>query len=302
MRPLAGLAIALGCCSGTQAVAQIAPTAPDSGSSLLRAAFVADASRTATGSSPTNSSFAPGYSKDAIGARPAYDPLSALTAEEAYRPGEGPVAWTVNQVSVGKPGKASVDTLRLSVGGALRTPGGLPLNMERAQFDAHAYEVAVIRDWPEAVRFETGAYDVALTPHAGVGVGSDGGSAEAGAMLTLGQKRDNKVAARLKAMGVQDGAQFGNEGRWYIYAAASGRAVGLNMRRDGDGWDRAGWSTDATSTLISDAQLGVGWRKGDVQTSFGLLHREVKGDHLLMGQTTKEDSLVAFTLSIKPRR
>ena len=30
------------------------------------------------------------------------------------------------------------------------------------------------------------------------------------------------------------------------------------------GWDRAGWTTDATSTLIGDTQVGVGWRKGAV--------------------------------------
>lgn len=39
-----------------------------------------------------------------------------------------------------------------------------------------------------------------------------------------------------------------------------------------------------------------------MQTSFGYMHRAVKGDHMLMGQEAKDDSVVAFSLSIKPRR
>jgi hypothetical protein len=103
-------------------------------------------------------------------------------------------------------------------------------------------------------------------------------------------------------MGVRDGASFGDEGRWYLFAAASGRAVGLNMLRGDSGWDGAGWSTDPAASLIADAHLGVGWRRGDMQTSLGLVHREVKGEHMIWGQETKADSLVAFTFSIKPGR
>jgi hypothetical protein len=68
------------------------------------------------------------------------------------------------------------------------------------------------------------------------------------------------------------------------------------------GWDRAGWTTDQTSTLIGDAQLGVGWRKGALQTSLGYIHRQVKGAHMLYGVEAHDDSMVAFSLSLKPRR
>ena len=113
-----------------------------------------------------------------------------------------------------------------------------------------------------------------------------GGSAEAGATLRV--SRDEQAAAeRLKDMGVGDGADFGERGRWYLFAAASGRAVGLNMLHSDSGWDRAGWTTDPTSALIGDAQVGVGWRKGAMQTSFGYIHREVKGQHMICGVDPK---------------
>lgn len=131
-------------------------------------------------------------------------------------------------------------------------------------------------------------------PHLGFG------AAGAGATLTVTKSREAAAVERLKAMGVDDGAEFGDRGRWYLFAAASGRAVGLNMLHGEHGWDRAGWSTDATTSLVGDAQVGVGWRKGEMQTSFGVVHREVKGNHMVFGQITRDDTLAAFTFSIRP--
>ncbi|HEX5379709.1 MAG TPA: lipid A-modifier LpxR family protein [Phenylobacterium sp.] len=189
---------------------------------------------------------------------------------------------------------SAVDTLRISTG-----EGGGPFDL--TSLGAGGYEVRLTRDWPSAVRYEGERYDIALTPHAGFGVSSIGHSAEAGATLTLGQRED-AIAARLVSLGVRDGAVFGGAGRWYVFAAASGRAMGFNMLKNGAaGLDRS-WSQDSSSTLVGDAQLGVGWRKGSMQTSFGYIHREVKGAHMLWGQEAKDDSMVAFSLSIKPRR
>ena len=121
-------------------------------------------------------------------------------------------------------------------------------------------------------------------------------------MLTVSPKtRGAQAAERLRGMGVKDGESFGDAGRWYVFVAASGQAVGLNMMRgERGGWDRAGWSTDATSTLVGDAQVGVGWRKGDLQSSLGVIHREVKGDHMVFGQETRDDTVAAFTFSYRP--
>jgi hypothetical protein len=229
----------------------------------------------------------------------AFAPVSA--AGEAYSP-IGPVRWTSGEFQLPSHGESDgIDTVRITVGGAVMAPGITALNLSRAGLQPSAYEISLIRSWPAAVRYQGEAFDVDLTPHAGVGAGTLGGSAEAGAVLRLSHKsRDQKAIERLKQLGVGDGASLGQRGRWYLFAAASGRAVGLNMLHSADGWNRGGWTTDATSALVGDAQLGLGWRKGMVQTSLGYIHREVKGQHMIWGQETRADSMVAFSLSIKP--
>jgi hypothetical protein len=227
------------------------------------------------------------------------EPIANLLNHETYAPGLGPVRWMSGETPLSNPANGgAVNSLRVSVGGDLRTPGGAALNLSRAQFESRAYEVSLIRAWPAAVRLDTNAFNIDVSPHAGLGVSNFGTSAEAGATLRV--SRDRQAAEKLKAMGVGDGASFGDKGRWYLFAAASGRAVGMNMLHGDNGWNRAGWTTDATSSLVGDAQLGVGFRKGPMQTSFGYIHREVKGQHMIFGQETKQDSLLAFSLSIRP--
>jgi len=209
-----------------------------------------------------------------------------------------PVDWRSGEV----PLSAKVG-LRLTVGDAVTGPRGRPLSPAGAA-QPPSYELSVVRRWPEALTLEAGRFGVDVSPHAGVGVTSYGGLAEAGAEVQLSPKksRDSAAVAGLKAVGVRDGAAFGDKGRWYLFAAASGRSVGLNMLRNDTGWAKAGWSTDQTSALVGDAQLGVGWRKGDLQSSVGFVHREVKGLHMIYGQETIADSLVAFSFSVKPGR
>lgn len=284
MRRLAVAAIVLGCSSADAAAAQTLSLAPASSISADRFDHPL-----------MDAAFAP----PAAGA--ADDRIAYLLDREAYIPSEGPVRWTTGELQLSKP-KASgrVDSLRVSVGGSLRTPGGLPINLDRAEFEPRNYQVSLIRNWPSAVSFETGNLDLDVSPHAGLGVTNRGGSAEAGATLKLSQRVGAQANEKLRDLGVREGSILGNQGRWYLFAAASGQAVGLNMLRGEQGWDRAGWTTDATSTLVGDAQVGVGWRKGVLQTSLGYMHREIKGQHMIFGQQTREDSVVAFTLSIKP--
>lgn len=229
------------------------------------------------------------------------DPIgSILDHREEYR--GGPIRWTTSRVPLKPMAKGAVDSIRLSVGGPVRSPGAAALDFDRAEFDADSYEVSLIRDWPSAVRFEAGDYDLDVTPHAGFGVSNAGGQAEAGARLTFGQRAEEAVQERLRGLGVTDGASFGNQGRWYLFAAASGRAVGLNLLRSNGDWNRAGWTTDPASRIVGDAQVGVGWRKGALESSFGYIHREVKSERMLLGQEGRDDSMVAFSLSIKPGR
>ena len=220
---------------------------------------------------------------------------AAATSAEALRQAAfqpGALQWHETDTQIAS-GKHAVDHLRVR-------EAAQPLPLTPAN-PGRAYEVSLVRQWPAAVSFDAGAVAVDVSPHAAVGViGGDrarGGSAEAGAQVEV--SKADKVGQRLEAMGVRDGDSFGQQGRWYLFAAASGRAVGLNMLRGEDGWDRAGLSTDKTSRLVGDAQVGVGWRRGAVQTSIGYIHREVKGEHLLRGSETPSDSLVAVSLSIR---
>lgn len=163
-------------------------------------------------------------------------------------------------------------------------------------------DLSLRRSWPGAVSFVSEGLEFEVAPHAGLGVLSGRGAAEGGAVLTVSKSREEQALERLRDMGVRDGASLGDAGRWYLFAAASGRAVGLNMLRGENGWDRAGWTTDPTASLVGDAQIGVGWRKGDLQSSFGVIHREVKGKHMVFGQQTRDDTVAAFTFSLRPQR
>ena len=221
------------------------------------------------------------------------DAIGGLLVKAAPALDAAPVDWRSSAVRVSP--KA---TLRIRVGDPFAAPGRPP--QAYGYGGAQAYELSLVQDWPAVVSFKTQRFAIDLTPHAGLGVTSFGGLAEGGATLQLSRRVDNAVVAGLGAMGVRDGARLGGQGRWYLFAAASGRAVGLNMLRSDTGWARAGWTTDATSTLVGDAQLGVGWRKGAMQTSLGFIHREMKGMHPLYGQDPKADSLVAFSFAVRP--
>jgi hypothetical protein len=166
--------------------------------------------------------------------------------------------------------------------------------------DSRGFDVNVARAF-KPLKLATEELEVDLEPHAGFGVSQRGSRAQAGATVSL-HPRTDKTIERLKDIGVREGAAFGDTGRWYLFAAASGQAVGMNMLRGEDGWDRAGWSTDPTGALVGDAQIGVGWRKGDMQSSFGVIHREIRGNHMIFGQMTREDTVAAFSFSVRPQK
>jgi hypothetical protein len=274
MRRLAILTIVLGCAAPAAALAAPATAPSATADRLAQAAFLPNAGRVET------------------------DPIGSLLDRETYAPGAGLVGWRSDET----PLFDSHSALRIREGSLIAAPGELPLS-QRAQVDPRSYEVTVIHNWPGALSFDAGRISVDVSPHAGFGViggdRDDGASAEAGATVQL--SKADLAAARLKALGVRDGAAFGDQGRWYLFAAASGRAVGLNMLRSDSGWNRAGWSTDPTSHLMSNTQVGVGWRKGPVQTSIGYVRRDVKGAHLMQGVDPHSDSMVAFSLSIRRR-
>lgn len=222
-----------------------------------------------------------------------HDSFSALLQDTQADP--APVRWRSTDVQLSPKSK-----LRVSLAASALGPGASNAQLARAAADARAYEVSLVRAWPKAVSFNTGSLGVDVSPHAAVGMTPYGGLAEAGARLEVSKRMDDAAVASLNAIGVSDGTKFGDKGRWYMFAAASGRAVGMNMLRGEGGWSRAGWSTDQSSTLVGDAQLGVGWRKGAMQTSLGVLHREVKAQHTYFGYLSKPDTLAAFSFAVRP--
>lgn len=234
---------------------------------------------------------------------PAASPLSMSSTR--YDDAHGIVDWSTREtVTTSKSGKR-VDSVRISV--ASYTPGRSGLVLPQPGVDAEdfasvdAYDVTLTRGWPAAVAFSAGKLDIDVSPHAAVGFGDSGNSAEAGAMLRVGRNLEERVDGALDRVGVKDGSSFGEKGRWYLFAAASGRAVGMNMMQGAGGWERAGWSTDATSRLVGDAQAGVAWRKGAMQASIGYVGRRIKGKEQFRGMETVRSSMVGVSFSLRPK-
>ncbi|HYF22590.1 MAG TPA: lipid A-modifier LpxR family protein [Caulobacteraceae bacterium] len=223
----------------------------------------------------------------------AFDDDARFAASDVLT-GQGLVRRTTGEVLLSDQG-AAVDRLRVTRGGLLRDEGGAPAFFGDGALGDEQVDVTWLRGWPSAVRFEGEDLDLDITPHAGLGFGASGGSAEAGATVRLGAD----LGDRLDGL-VEDGDRFGQRPRWYLFAAANKRAVGYNVTSGPDGWGRAGVSTDE-GAFIGDAQAGVAWRKGDLQASFGYVQREIKARAPHGAERTSADeSLVAFQLSLKP--
>lgn len=216
-------------------------------------------------------------------AQPASNGFAAATRSDVWIEGDG-----------------YTDRLRVRASGQLRRADGAPLPatpLDAAELQADAYDVSYVRGWPAARGYTASGLEVSLTPHAGVGIGSRGGSAEAGATLRIGSGLERMVPEGQDA--------FGERARWYIYAAGSGRAVGYNFARNRDGdYDRSGYSHDA-GAFLGDASIGVAYRRGDMQGSVGLVYREIEPEGIRGSRTFDKDvdeGLIAFQLSIKPSR
>lgn len=208
-------------------------------------------------------------------------------------------AWAVStRRDVWHEGENFTDRLSLTTRGELRRADGSPLPLtplDASALDIDDYDVRFVRGWPVARGYTSSGLEVSLTPHAGIGVGSRGGSAEAGATLRVGGSLGKVVPEGSEA--------FGERARWYLYAAGSGTAVGYNFARNRDGdFARSGVSHDS-GRFLGDASIGVALRKGDMQGSFGIVYREIEAEGLRGGEGFDRDvaeGLVAFQLSIKP--
>ncbi|MEN5362294.1 lipid A-modifier LpxR family protein [Brevundimonas intermedia] len=219
----------------------------------------------------------------------------------AFRPddGSGLSASTRRDVWIDR--TDFTDRVTLETAGRLRRADGSPLPVtpvDRAELDPDAYDLRYVRGFRGARGHTASGLEVSLTPHAGLGVGSEGRSAEAGVTLKIGEGLD-----RLAPDGRE---RFGERPRWYLYAAGSGRAVGYNFARTRDGdYARSGYTQDKGS-FLGDASVGVAYRRGDVQTSVGIVYREIDAGKGLRGMdgldTDLDEGLVAFQMTIRPGR
>jgi hypothetical protein len=210
------------------------------------------------------------------------------------------VVWQSSEMRLPGSVDGPVDSLRIKLGSQLRLPGVGP--------GEDRFDVTVVRSWPRAVSFDSDGLAFDIAPHAGFGVSNLGTQAEGGATLTVSKSRGERALEQLRDLGVKDGTSFGDKGRWYLFAAASGRAVGLNLRQDEGGWTSAGWSEDRTAGFVTSAQAGLAWRKGPAQASIGYVRRKVRmggpqgsvtSD--LYADLPKDDDLAGFTFSYAPR-
>jgi hypothetical protein len=211
--------------------------------------------------------------------------------------GEGLIGWRETEVSHAAGGGA-VDSLRMSVAEISRTP----LVRPGAAYEPGAVDMSYSRGWPNAMLVRAGDVGLNVSPHAGIGLNSGGGNhAEAGAMFRFSSVK-TAIQDRLTAMGVKNGSTYGDQGRWYVFAAVRGQSVGLNMMSGATGALRqAGWSTDASSALVGDGQVGVGWRKGGMEASLGYVHRGIKVRNAPYGSSDSfSESLAAMSLTFHP--
>ncbi len=295
---LVGIMVLTPVCAGAQTTG-FAQAAADP--SLSDGIFIDSAPRISANSAIVTRSGADALARGGVFAVPAFigEGLAgqpAVTARVAAT-GEGLIAWRSSEISRLAPGGA-VDSIRMSQAWVSRSlsPGA------NVAYDPAAVDVSVVRGWPAAVLFNAGAVGVSLTPHAGFGVGSGGGSsAEAGAMVKVSSLQ-GVVEDRLAAMGVKSGASvYGNQGRWYLFAAVRGQAVGMNLQETGGALRRTGWSTDVSSALVGDGQVGVGWRKGGIEASVGYVHRDVRLQGSPVGASDSySDNMAALAFTYRP--
>jgi hypothetical protein len=209
-----------------------------------------------------------------------------------YAPGLGLIRWTGGEVaSFGRDGVAHVDSLRLSTASLDPVPGTTLLRPDAAGVIAgpRAYDLTYVRNWPAMVSVTAGRVSLDITPHAGVGVSTGGvQSAEAGALVRLGEAVQDRV---LQAMGM-GGA--GDHPRWYLYAGASGRAVGLNLVRSEDGVRR---DNVAGEGFVRQAQAGVGVSRGALHALLGYTREQVTMRAL--GPLSRDDERVGLTLQVR---
>ncbi|MBP7704508.1 MAG: hypothetical protein KA105_04400 [Caulobacter sp.] len=130
------------------------------------------------------------------------------------------------------------------------------------------------------------------------GSGLDAGETFAGRSLApRAPRQDQRIDARRMLVSIGPGPEDRKKGRWFVFAAGSGEAFGLNLIRDParGGVRRAGWSVERLAEF-GKAQLGIGWRKGDRQIAFSAARREIGAYGV-----KREDTVFGLTFTVSGR-
>jgi len=158
---------------------------------------------------------------------------------------------------------------------------------------------------PAALTASSKGYVLDFAPQAGLDWSDARSSAQAGGMLRLALHRpDDRPRPWLSfGAGQAPSVSESDRGRWFLFAAASGQVIGFNVNQSTlGGPSRSLWATPGADTLVSDAQSGLGWRKGAMLASVGYVHREVHYDNGAdpFGPQTVRDSMVGVSFSLHP--
>ena len=150
--------------------------------------------------------------------------------------------------------------------------------------------IVLKRDW--TARFNTGDYTLEVRPQAGLD--SAGRLAEAGARFEVGGRFGNRVG---DALGVEDGrAQYGRRGRWYMFGAYKGRALGLSLAQTGGALRGEGLTSERGG--FDYIQAGAGWRQGGLQASLGYSYTRMKF-RVLGGHRIDRAEKLGLTMSLR---
>ncbi|HYE44646.1 MAG TPA: hypothetical protein VEA44_02620 [Caulobacter sp.] len=107
--------------------------------------------------------------------------------------------------------------------------------------------------------------------------------------------RSRLFDSRRLAVQVEVSPETRTEGRWFVFAATSGDAFGLNLFGEPNktGRKRSSWSVEKLAEY-GKVQLGLGWRKGPMQISGVATRREIGAYGY-----AKEDTVfgLSFTIS-----
>jgi hypothetical protein len=169
--------------------------------------------------------------------------------------------------------------------------GARPLEIKPATYS---------RDWPEAVSFQAGGYEVEFSPHASLRVAGDVAEAEAGGVLRVWRSPEGSKEVDVLGVSSEHDARSPKAQRWYLFLGASGRTVDWRAIRNTGGGERWAGSSGATTVFLQTAQAGFAWRRGALQTAVAFVMRKATSGGPFTDIYPGREKIVALSVSLRP--